>query len=195
MIGGFGIGVTTKLRDNRKLLRKKRMFKKERTFLGFKPTHKNDEQLTVDLIINTEAIKKERKKSISRYRKKMIIGVSAIMLSFIFTGVLLVVSSKLTVEPLLINAAVIPPESVIPESYKQFLEVGTKLRQSKDFTLAENEFKKALLINDLFVDAHLELLKTYTEQCELLNEKCEEAVLKKAFLKKEYPDMSLRSFD
>ncbi|NER18096.1 hypothetical protein [Spongiivirga citrea] len=171
------------------MLRKKRLFKKERTFLGIQPAYKDNKKLIPNLIVDVAAIRNERLKVKRSDRQKMTLTVLAITLTCASAVFLIHFMASLTVKPLQLNTPVDQNKLIVQDTYIQFLTTGINFRQSKDYHLASLEFKKALLMNNQLVDAHLELLKMYLEQCSTKGINCDLVKEKREFVIQEYPDI------
>lgn len=195
MISGNGTGMITILRNNKSMLRRKRLFKKERTFLGIQPNFKEVSRLTPDLIVDIEAVANERHKARKAAKRKLITTSCIFILVCAITGLVLSMNSYLTVKPLRFYGDVDTTKTIIETSYLHFVDSARRFRISGDYELAKHEVKKAFYLNSIQFDAHMELYRIYKAQCINDNLNCDLAKVKEQYLRNEFSDFMYIDFN
>lgn len=185
------------LRNNKKLLRRKGMFKKERSFL-----QSNKEDFATDTGgVPTETISEEklatiRKKIISSRKKRnlrlgLFLGISlplVIMMGFyFFQGYSLGFERLENTGPNQLNIAV-EKVSRSEERYLYFIKDGDKWLQKKSYYNAIFQYKNAVEIFPSEFTGQYRLAVAYSYQCQYKFEGCEEGMQIVERLEKEFPN-------
>ena len=179
------------LRDNKRLLRRKRLFEKERTFLNIKKEYYKASQGRIDFKkASPTELKKIREKVIANRKSENRTKLIVFCFSFFFIGI--IISKIIEVEN---NRANMYNESNLEiewiektEKYLFFITDGDKWIQNKNWNNAVFQYKEALKIFPDEYDANYRLVLAYSYLCQNKNLECKKGEKLVQKLKKQFPD-------
>lgn len=175
-MGGEGSmqGMITSLSNNRKLLRSKRLFKKERTFLSVKKEYLKAAKGNISFqTASKEEILTVRKKVLNQRRKERntLIVISTIIVSFFLYFTLILISQNDTVLPTY-------KYKEIKQQKKKFLlhiKDADRLFKNKDWDNSIFYYNKAKTMYPTNYDINYRLVRAYGYSCIYQSKNCYDA--------------------
>ncbi|NER14739.1 hypothetical protein GWK08_14880 [Leptobacterium flavescens] len=190
MAGGSAQGMVTSIRDNKKLLRRKSMFKKERSFLNTnKDSIKVDRGQVNEKKASSKLLKRIREK-VLRERKIEKYNTLLILLLFSPLFIFLIYTSFGSNDK---DLAYAEYQEKIKfdknyDKYLFFISDGDKWYEERHWNNAVFQYKKALQLFPNEFNASYRLLQAYNSKCQNKSKDCHKGLEIAERLSKEFPE-------
>jgi hypothetical protein len=178
-------------RNNKRLLRRKRLFEKERTFLSIKKEYYKASQGRVDFKKATpEELKKIRNKVIANRKSENRIQLTVLCFSILIIGFIIfkIVKSENSITKAQQNSNMEVELIKKTEKYMFFISDGDKWISEKNWSNAIFQYKEALKVFPTEFDANYRLALAYSYSCQNEQINCEIGERLTERLIKQFPD-------